>query len=105
MSPIRIRRLAAELRMRRRRLDAYRRMPPWPGKGPAWRSELVRYDQYLIMAAEMLEVPAPEHPSRHPLAPAARAVLEDRLALAGLDLLAPARRTTGDVLKDGDLNP
>jgi hypothetical protein len=48
MSPLRIRRLSAELRMRRRRLDVYRKAPPWPGKEPAWRFELVRYDRYLI---------------------------------------------------------
>ncbi|HSH58931.1 MAG TPA: PAS domain-containing protein [Acidimicrobiales bacterium] len=87
MHPIRIRRLAMELRMRRRRLDFYRRSQPWPGKEPAWRSELVRYDRYLVTAAMMLEVPVPELESAQHLTPAARAVLEDRLALAGLDRL------------------
>jgi hypothetical protein len=41
MSPIRITRLAAELQMRRRRLNGYQRSGPWPGKDMAL-SELVR---------------------------------------------------------------
>ncbi|MDP9386913.1 MAG: hypothetical protein M3Q48_03040 [Actinomycetota bacterium] len=103
---MRISRLAAELRMRRLRLRAYRHSPPWPGKDHAFRSELVRYDSYLVLAATMLEVPVPEvPPGPRLLAPEARAALEDRLALAGLDVLAPARHGTGDVLLDGDLCP
>jgi hypothetical protein len=88
MSPIRIRRLVFELRMRRRRLDVYRTSPPWPGKEPAWRFELARYDRYLIAAAEMLEVPAPD-PPKGPLEPEVRALLEDRLAVAGVDVFGP----------------
>jgi hypothetical protein len=34
---IRIARVAAELKMRRRRLDAFQRSPDWPEKGPTWR--------------------------------------------------------------------
>ncbi len=56
---MRIKKLGAELRVRRRRLDAYQRSDPWPGKGPALRFELVRYDQLLVAAVEMLEVEAP----------------------------------------------
>lgn len=100
---MRIRRLAAELRMRRRRLDAIRNSPPWPGKDPAWRSEQARYDQYLVVAGHMLEVPVPEWGPGRLLAPEARAVLEDRLAHAGLDVMAPPRPSTGDVVGDGDL--
>lgn len=52
----------------------------------------------------MLEVPAPVlPPRRRPAGPEVRAALEDRLALAGLDVLAPARPGTGDVLLGADL--
>ena len=90
--------------MRRRRLDAYRLSPPWPGKDPSWRSEQIRYDTLLVVAAEMLELSAPAGGDL-PLAPEARAVLEDRLGGAGLDVMAPTFPTTGDVLADGDLLP
>ncbi|MEA2702361.1 MAG: hypothetical protein QOD63_306 [Actinomycetota bacterium] len=102
--PIRIRRLATELRMRRRRLDAYRAAPPWPGKDPAWRSEQIRYDHLLVLAAEMLEVPVAD-PPEWPLDPAVRAVIEDRLGGAGFDVMAPTFPGTGDPLADGDLHP
>lgn len=85
---IRIGRVAAELRMRRRRLDAYQRSPEWPGKEPAWRWELSQYDQFLLQAASMLDVAVPEHEDL-PLAPEGRAVVEDRLSLAGLDVWLP----------------
>ncbi len=80
--------MAAELKMRRRRLDAYQRAPDWPGKEPAWRSELARYDQFLLLAASMLEIAIPQHEDV-PLAPEVRAILEDRLSQAGLDVWAP----------------
>jgi hypothetical protein len=104
--PIRIRRLAVELRVRRRRLDAYRAAPPWPGKDPAWRSEQIRYDHLLVAAADMLElgVPGLLDPPEWPLPPEVRAVVEDRLFGAGLDVMAPAFPGTGDVLDDGDLH-
>jgi hypothetical protein len=76
---IRIGRVAAELRMRRRRLDAYQRSPDWPGKAPAWRWELSQYDEFLLRAASMLDVAVPEHDDL-PLAPELRAVVEDRLS-------------------------
>lgn len=44
LSPVRISRLASELRMLRIRLSAYRRSPPWPGEDHTFRSELVPYD-------------------------------------------------------------
>ncbi len=47
--------------MRRRRLDAYRRTPDWPGKDPSWRWELSRYDEFLLRAASMLDVAVPQH--------------------------------------------
>ena len=85
---MRIGRVAAELKMRRRRLDAYQRAPDWPGKDPAWRRELTHYDQFLFLAASMLEVAVPDHDGL-PLPPELRAVVEDRLSLAGLDVWAP----------------
>ncbi len=85
--------------MRRRRLDVYRNSPAWPGKNIAWRSELARYDHCLTVAAQMLEVPGvATEPA--PLTPEARAVLEDRLALAGLDVLGDIPRPIGDVLEE-----
>lgn len=88
--------------MRRRRLNAYQRSGPWPGKDIALRSELARYDRFLVMAAEMLQVTAPALLDGDPFPPEARAALEDRLAVAGLDVFAP-RNGTGDVVADGDL--
>ncbi len=76
--------------MRRRRLDVYGHSARRLGKNPAWRFELVRYDRLLVPAAQMLEVPAPEPPSRWPLGAEVRAVLEDRLAVAGLDGMSGA---------------
>ncbi|MGI9079339.1 MAG: hypothetical protein ACR2GF_00710 [Acidimicrobiales bacterium] len=85
--------------MRRRRLDVYRNSPPWPGKDLAWRSEFARYDHCLVVVAQMLEVPGVD-PEGGPLTPEARAVLEDRLALAGLDVMGDISRPTSDVLEE-----
>ena len=67
MIPFRIKRLAGELQMRRRRLTVYHGSQTWPGKDAAWRSELMRYDRLLVVAAEMLALTAPELPARRPL--------------------------------------
>ena len=83
----------------RRRLDFHGRSSSWPGKDPAWRFEQVRYDHYLVMAAQMLDLPVPDHSPGRPLDAAARAALKDRLALAGFDVLAPADRSTGDIAR------
>jgi hypothetical protein len=91
---IRIGRVAAELKMRRRRLDAYANSPDWPGKSPAWQWERAQYDQILLEAASMLDVAVPVHDG-FPLAPEARAIVEDRLAVAGLDVWLPR------VIRDG----
>ncbi|MFN2504873.1 MAG: hypothetical protein ABR540_11735 [Acidimicrobiales bacterium] len=91
---MRIGRVAEQLKMRRRRLDAYQRSPDWPGKEPAWRSELAQYDRYLLLAASMLEVAVPEHDAL-PLAPELRPIVEDRLSLAGLDVWAPREIRAG----------
>jgi hypothetical protein len=85
---MRIGRVAAELTMRRRRLDAYQNGPDWPGKEPAWRSELSSYDQFLLLAASMLDIAVPDHDDP-PVTPEVRAVLEDRLSQAGLNVWAP----------------
>jgi hypothetical protein len=80
--------------MRRRRLDAYQRSPDWPGKAPAWRWERSQYDQFLLQAASMLDVAVPE-PDDLPLAPELRALVEDRLSLAGLDVWLPREIRAG----------
>lgn len=85
---MRIGRVAAELKMRRRRLDVYQHSPDWRGKESAWRWELSCYDQFLLLAASMLEVAVPEHEGRR-LPPEVRALVEDRLSQAGLDVWAP----------------
>jgi len=50
----------------------------------------------------MLEVPVPDTTGCRVLDAAVRAMVEDRLALAGLDVLAPFQ-SSGDVMEDGDL--
>ena len=85
---MRIGRVAAELKRRRRRLDVYQRSPDWPGKEPAWRWELSCYDKFLLLAASMLDVAVPAHDGVV-LAPELRALVEDRLSQAGLDVWAP----------------
>ncbi len=97
--PVRLRRLAFELRVRRRRLDAFANAPDWPGKGHVHHSEQLRYDQLLVVAAGMLDLPVPPD---LPLPPTTRAVLEDALAVAGLDVFAPYGRS-GDPFEDDDL--
>ena len=81
--PYRLKNLAAELRFRRRHLDVYRRSPDWPGKETALAFEFLNYDRRLVIAASMLDVPAPQLADRSPLAPEAPAALEDRLAHGG----------------------
>ena len=85
---MRIGRVAAELKMRRRRLDAYQQGPDWPGKKPAWQSERLQYDRFLLSAASMLDVAVPDHDAL-PLTPELRALVQDRLSQAGLDVWAP----------------
>jgi hypothetical protein len=45
----------------------------------------------------MLDVPAPEPAAGQTLSPEARAALEDQLALAGLDVLAPLNQAVDDI--------
>jgi hypothetical protein len=100
---VRFKRLAEELQMRRRRLTVYQASQPWPGKGTAWRFELAGYDGLLLMAAEMLEVAAPALERGDVLAAEVRAALEDRLAVAGLDVYAVRPGPRGGIVEDGDL--
>ena len=90
--------------MRRRRLDSYRKLPPWPGKEPAWQAELASYDYFLLLAAEMLDVAGFDRSADRPLAPERRAVLEDRLGQAGLDVYVPIRWTPDEVIEDDGLS-
>ncbi len=101
----RLKRLADELRMRRKRLDAFAYAPEWPGKAPALAREQAQYDGCLLLATRMLELPVPDQeptPGR-PLPPEVRAVLEDRLAHAGLDVFAPRSEMQEDALGEGGL--
>lgn len=95
---LRIGRVAAELKMRRRRLDAYQHAPDWPGKTLALKSEQASYDWFLLRAAEMLEVAVPNHNGGDVLPPEQRALLEDRLSQAGLDVWAPRITREGGCL-------
>lgn len=66
--------------------------------------EQARYDQLLVIAAEMLELPTPDEgpgPAQ-PLPPEVRAVLEDRLGQAGLDVFAPRYEIPGGNPADED---
>ena len=45
----------------------------------------VAYDRFLLLAASMLDIAVPEH-EWIPVAPESRAVVDDRLSQAGLDV-------------------
>jgi hypothetical protein len=66
--------------------------------------EQAQYDHCLVVAAHMLEVPVPdkEPGPGDPLPPEQRAVLEDRLADAGLDVSPPRARVQKDPDTDED---
>lgn len=102
--PIRIKRLADELKMRRRRLDTFRNTPPWPGKARDLAREEAQCDHCLVVAARMLEVPVPEQEPTPgcPLPPEVRAVPADRLGGAGLNVFGRPRDRDADVRDDGD---
>lgn len=71
-----------ELRRRRRALVGYEQ----PTR-EAWEADLVAYDQLLVDAASMLEVPTPEVPTpAGPLTARQRDRLETGLAAAGMDI-------------------
>lgn len=103
MNTIRLKRLARELQIRRRRLDVFPCSDPWPGKEAAWRMERASYDSLLVMAAEMLEVELPALPPGPPLPGDVRATIEDRLALAGLNVFVYREDVVTDLGFEGDL--
>ncbi|MBK9178548.1 MAG: hypothetical protein IPM45_03050 [Acidimicrobiales bacterium] len=85
-----IERLAAELRDLRRELAVVAALPDLvPQRDEQLRDVSRRLDERLVLAAEMLEVDAPE---RVPLAPTERVTLLRDLAGAGLDVEPPPAR-------------
>ena len=77
-----IERLGADLRERRRRLVGYEQLT----RGE-WEADLVAYDDLLVQASAMLDLPVPAGADPGaPLSPDGRAALEQSLAAAGLDV-------------------
>ncbi len=72
-------RLAERLRTLRHRLSAE------PADVDAWELDLYSYDETLVVAADLLDVPVPPG-VRDEMGPDARRALEDGLSRAGLDL-------------------
>ncbi|MDP9452198.1 MAG: hypothetical protein M3P97_02130 [Actinomycetota bacterium] len=84
--PHRVRRLAALLRERRRRLDHYAALPaPSDAERQAWDADLYTYDDALVAVADLLDVEVPPG-ARDDLTPDHRAGIEQALAAAGLDV-------------------
>lgn len=82
----RLARMGPLLRSLRRRLDGFEAMvEPSDADIAVWEVDLYAYDEALVIAADVLDVPIPEH-VREELAPADRADLEAALADAGLDV-------------------
>jgi len=71
-------RLAERLRTLRRRLTGE------PPDVDTWELDLYSYDETLVVAADLLDVPVPPG-ARDEMGPEARAALEEGLATAGLD--------------------
>ncbi|MBW3574519.1 MAG: hypothetical protein KY450_06570 [Actinobacteria bacterium] len=77
-----IEQVGADLRDLRRRLVGYEQ----PTRC-AWEADLLAYDDVLLRAATMLDVPGPARSDpAAPLTPDQRAKLEHALAAAGLDI-------------------
>ena len=77
-----IERLGADLRERRRRLVGYEQLT----RGE-WEADLVSYDDLLLQASTMLDLPLPARADPEtPLSPDQRAAVEQSLASAGLDV-------------------
>jgi hypothetical protein len=82
----RLTRSAELLRSLRRRLDAFEAVEaPSGAEIAAWELDLYAYDEALVTAADVLDVPVPEG-ARDDLTPEHRAMLEAGLAAAGLDV-------------------
>jgi hypothetical protein len=71
-------RLAERLRTLRRRLRQ-------PADVDAWELDLYSYDETLVVAADLLDVPVPPG-ARDEMGPEARAALEEALTAAGVEL-------------------
>lgn len=85
--------VAAELRTLRRRIDNQRsNQHSWPTKEEELAADVDRYDRRLIKAATMLQIPVDARTGRGReqflLTDTERRSLEERLADAGLDVLA-----------------
>ncbi len=76
-------RLTERLHALRRHLDT----PPGPDDADAWELDLYSYDESLVVAADLLDVEVPKG-ARGEMSAELRAVLEDRLAAAGIDVRA-----------------
>ncbi len=72
-------RLAERLRTLRRRLAGQ------PADVDAWELALYSYDETLVVAADLLDVPVPPG-AREEMGPEARTALEQALTTAGVDL-------------------
>lgn len=75
----RLERLAERLRTMRRRLTGE------PADVDGWELDLYSYDETLVVAADLLDVPVPPG-ARDEMGAGARAELEEGLTAAGLDL-------------------
>ncbi len=72
-------RLVERLRELRRRLDAP------PTDPDVWELDLYSYDESLVVAADLLDVEVPKG-ARGEMRAEQRAAIEDRLAVAGIDV-------------------
>ena len=85
--------VAAQLRTLRTRIENQKaNQHSWPTKEEELAADIDRYDRRLLKAAAMLQVESPDTRRREQflLSEDDRQALEDRLAQAGLDVLAPA---------------
>jgi hypothetical protein len=85
--------VAVQLRTLRTRIDAQKaNQHSWPTKEEELAADIDRYDRRLLKAAAMLQVepPASRRREQFLLTDRDRVKLEQRLAAAGLDVLAPA---------------
>lgn len=82
----RLARMGSLLRSLRRRLDGFEAADQLSdAEASAWELDLYAYDEALVIAADVLDVPVPDG-AREDLTPEHRAVLEAGLAGAGLDV-------------------
>lgn len=88
MADDRLVRMGELLRSLRHRLDGYQALShPSPAEIDRWEIDLYAYDEALVTVADLLDVEVPLE-AREDLTPDHRALLEDALAGAGLDVRA-----------------